>query len=105
MAVTAVRAGTEIDEAGDLPGGELGVQTLPELPDGPHAPACLDQLFTRELHVAALSRQCRKIRRLRKGMRIDLRQVMSAGRSIGFSGDIAALESRCVSTTTGPIHG
>jgi hypothetical protein len=57
MTVTAVRAGIETHEAWDLPGGELLAHALPELPDGSHAPVCLDQLFTRELHIAATSKQ------------------------------------------------
>jgi hypothetical protein len=53
MAVTAVRAGIAMHEAKNLPGGELLVNALPEFPDGAHAPVCLDQLFTREPHIAA----------------------------------------------------
>jgi len=55
MALTAVRAGIETHEAWDLPGGELPVHALPELQDGAHAPVCLDQLLTRELHIAIAS--------------------------------------------------
>jgi hypothetical protein len=57
MTVTAVRDGIETHEASDLPGGELLVHALPELPDGAHAPVCLDELFARELHIAATSKQ------------------------------------------------
>jgi hypothetical protein len=56
MTVTAVRAGIQTHEAWDLPGGELLVHALPELPDGAHAPVCLDKLFSRELHIAATSK-------------------------------------------------
>jgi len=54
MAVTAVRAGIAIHEVEDPPGGELLVHALPELPDGAHAPICLDELFTREPHIGHL---------------------------------------------------
>ena len=54
MAATAVRAGIAIHEAGDPRGGELFVHALPELRDGAHAPLCLDQLFSRQLHIGHL---------------------------------------------------
>jgi hypothetical protein len=67
MAVAAVRPGMGIDEAEDLPGGELLVHALRELPDGAHAPVCLDPLLTRELHVAALQAICKTLFASEKG--------------------------------------
>jgi hypothetical protein len=41
-------------ETEDLPGGEFLVHALRELPDGAHAPVCVDEMFTRELHIGAI---------------------------------------------------
>ena len=60
MAVTSVRARVRMHATEDLPGGELLVHALPELPDGAHAPVCLDPLFTGELLIAATSKQLQK---------------------------------------------
>ena len=74
MTVTATRAGIKTQEAWNLPGGKQPVLALPELPHGAHAPICLDQLFTRELHSAATSKQTIKQYSPRKKGRIDIRQ-------------------------------
>ena len=41
-------AGIEMDEAGDVAGGELGVHALLELADGPHDPVGFEQLLFRQ---------------------------------------------------------
>jgi hypothetical protein len=74
MAVTAVRDGIRSHEAWDLSGGELLVHALPALPDGAHAPVCLESSFTREPHIATTFRQSLKHYSPPKRGRIDVRQ-------------------------------
>ena len=83
MTVTAIRAGIGMHEDENLTGGELLVCTLLELLDCAHAPYA----FTSCSSASCVSAVLRNIIHLQKGARIDLRQVMSVGFYIGFSGD------------------
>jgi hypothetical protein len=83
MTVTAIRAGIGMHEDENLTGGELLLRTLLELLDCAHAPYA----FTSCSSASCVSAVLGNIVHLRKGARIDLRQVMSVGFYIGFSDD------------------